>query len=256
MAPTLQNLLDRLADASPESPVADQFRQEVEHALMKTLQKAGLQGLERSVARLNVKGCAFTAELREGPSQAWCRSWRASFDDACRALEVFAIHTGDMQTMSVQYRDTTPRRLNARQTEQAGLQEAIYARYNQVAARAYAGDRAPRLMSADRLILLVAELEADVNNGGFGQYLANKGRRRARSALRALERIGAKRTYRMLEQALSANVSTRRLEQLDGRFYKSSEDLAVLTMKHTAASHSKMRKRRAAHQGDEPDEAR
>lgn len=136
------------------------------------------------------------------------------------------------------------------------MQEAFYARYNQVAARAYAGDRAPRLMSADRLILLVAELEADVNNGGFGQYLANKGRRRARSALRALERIGAKRTHRMLEQALSANVSTRRLDQLDGLFYKSSEDLAVLTMKHTGgASHSKMRKRRAA-QGNEPDEAR
>ncbi len=34
--------------------------------------------------------------------------------------------------------------------------------------------------------LLVGELEADVNNGGFSQYLDNEGRRRARAALAAL----------------------------------------------------------------------
>jgi hypothetical protein len=93
-------------------------------------------------------------------------------------------------------------------------------------------DPSYRLSALDRRLLLVGELEADVNNGGFSQYLNNKGRRRARSALAALTAIGARKTAAMLEEAMAPGVSEARLSALDDRFYKVTEDLAVLAVRH------------------------
>ena len=64
-----------------------------------------------------------------------------------------------------------------------------------------------------------------MNNGGFSQYLHNKGRRRAQSAVRALEAIGARKTSVMLRKALSRSPD---LDALDKRFYAAPEDLAAL----------------------------
>jgi hypothetical protein len=77
----------------------------------------------------------------------------------------------------------------------------------------------------------VGEFEADVNNGGFGQYLGNKGRKRAGEALHALRSIGAKRTADMLASALAPGASDETLERTDKRFYNSAEDLALLTVR-------------------------
>ena len=73
-----------------------------------------------------------------------------------------------------------------------------------------------------------AELEADVNNGGFAQYLDNKGLRRAGEALQALRRVGATATSRLLVAALKPSLSEVARNRLDDRFYKSREDLAYL----------------------------
>lgn len=89
-------------------------------------------------------------------------------------------------------------RLTPRQRRIHAGQEAFYARYMAVGQKAYRDPRY-RLTPDDRLVLLVGELEADVNNGGFSQYLDNKGRRRARAALAALQKVGARKTARMLE---------------------------------------------------------
>ena len=59
-----------------------------------------------------------------------------------------------------------------------------------------------RPSAADRLVRVIGDLEADVNNGGFDQYLSNKGRPQARRAAKCLRSIGARRTGRLLESAL------------------------------------------------------
>jgi hypothetical protein len=107
-----------------------------------------------------------------------------------------------------------------------------------VGARAYRRP-APRLSRDDRLVLLIGELEADVNNGGFAQYLDNQGRRRAGAALAALRTVGAKRTARMLEQALAPGASSDRLSALADRFYAAPEDLPLLAGRHVGLSPEK-----------------
>jgi hypothetical protein len=123
--------------------------------------------------------------------------------------------------------------MTAAQRARHAVQEAFYARYMAAGRVAYGGPGGyQRLMRADRLLLLVGELEADVNNGGFSQYLLNKGRRRARRAVEALDTIGARRTARMLEAALRNAADDTALAKLDERFYEAPEDLAVLATRH------------------------
>ncbi|MBI1737571.1 MAG: DUF4375 domain-containing protein [Candidatus Rokubacteria bacterium] len=123
-------------------------------------------------------------------------------------------------------------RLTPRQRRIHAIQEAFYAKYMAAGARAYAKGRPRRLDRGDRLALLIGELEADVNNGGFAQYLDNKGRRRAREALRALTQVGARRTAAMLAAAMAPGVTERQLAALDDRFSRVPEDLAVYVMRH------------------------
>jgi Domain of unknown function (DUF4375) len=112
------------------------------------------------------------------------------------------------------------------------LHHAFYARYLSVGDKAYSPGSKARIAGADRLVLLIGELEANVNHRGFAQYLARKGRRRAESALRALTTVGATRTANMLSAALAPAVSPSRLTVLDRRFSYSREDLPALTMRY------------------------
>jgi hypothetical protein len=76
----------------------------------------------------------------------------------------------------------------------------------------------------------IGEFEADVNNGGFSQFLLNKGRRRALATVGALRKIRAPKTAAMLRSALAHPTEAELLVKLDDRFYKVPEDLAVKTM--------------------------
>lgn len=111
----------------------------------------------------------------------------------------------------------------------------------EVIATLNAGGR--RVLPADRLVLLVGKLEADVNNGAFAQYLDNKGRPRARAALSALRRVGAHRTARMLERAMGPRVTEGQRDAFDRRFYAVPEDLAVLTARHVGLQPDSRRNR-------------
>jgi hypothetical protein len=91
--------------------------------------------------------------------------------------------------------------------------------------------RARRLCLAAEADQRGRELEADVNNGGFAQYLDNKGRRRAGEALRALRRVGARATARLLEDALRPELPQAARRRLDDRFYEGREDLARLAFR-------------------------
>jgi len=114
---------------------------------------------------------------------------------------------------------------SAAQKKAAKLQAAFYRRYQRLASRT------GKLGVDDRLVQLIGEFEADVNNGGFGQYLGNKGDARAREALACLSAIGAKRSARWLAAALK-DPGEKGLARLDQEFYEKAEDLASLAMNH------------------------
>jgi hypothetical protein len=160
------------------------------------------------------------------------RWWRATVPGK-RMIDISVNVNRYFKSTWVKYlRVREPPRLTPRQRRIDALQQAFYAKYTAAGQRAYGKGRAVRLRADDRLALLIGELEADVNNGGFAQYLDNKGRRRAQEALRALKRVGARRTAGMLSAAMASDVTERRLSALDDRFYRVPEDLAVYTMRH------------------------
>ena len=132
---------------------------------------------------------------------------------------------------SLTYVEVRVPRLRVAELERDAIQKRYYERYMAIGRRAYA-DPPGRISAMERRLLLVGELEADVNNGGFSQYLSNKGPRRARAALAALKAIGAKKTAGMLAAAMTPGASAARLDALDRRFYAAPDDLATLAARH------------------------
>ena len=147
----------------------------------------------------------------------------AGRDSAAAGIEIWFTGGEDPVVAAVSYRVGKPWGSKA-QRSAAKRQAAFYERYEHLDAQRDA------LSPDDRLILLVGELEADINNGGFGQYLANKGEARAREALHCLSAIGAKRTGRWLTAALEAGADADGLGRLDQQFYDKPEDLAALAI--------------------------
>jgi hypothetical protein len=180
--------------------------------------------VDRIIAAANDRGARF-ASVNASPT---VRHWRMALDDG-GALNVVVSAMDDLRTASVHFTDPPPV-LTPRQRRRHAVQERFYARYREAGRRAYA-QPPQRIGADDRLVLLVGELEADVNNGGFDQYLDNKGRPRARAALEALKKIRAARTARLLEAALLPKVSREELSSLDAKFYDHPEDLATLAMR-------------------------
>jgi hypothetical protein len=146
-----------------------------------------------------------------------------------RVLEIWFTGGDHPVVAAVSYRTGKPWG-SKKQKLAAELQAAFYERYAQLAARGAA------LSPDERLIELVGELEADLNNGGFDQYLRNKGEERGRDALAALSAIGARRTGRWLAAALAAGPGATALGRLDEQFNEKPEDLASLVM--TAIGHT------------------
>jgi hypothetical protein len=221
----IASLLGQLVQTEPGGKQAEQVRAELEHALMRVLVRTGPQGLAAFERRLRAQGVTFTRTTERGS----LRAWRADLPQE-RLLEI-AVNAGPyVRTVYVDYRSTRARRLTKREREAAARQAVFYTRYLAAGRIAYTTGGRGRLKAADRLILVVGELEADVNNGGFRQYLENKGIGRAREAVEALERIGARRTLRMLKAAMTVSHGPR-LDSLDEQFQKAAEDLPGLTMK-------------------------
>lgn len=221
--------VDRLATLRPGQAQAQEICATLEHALMKAVKAGGARGADRVIAALNRRGHQFT--LAE--TIATVRIWREPLAGGKRIIEISVNVNRHFKSTAVRYLAVRePPRLTKRQREIHAIQQAFYAKYTAAGRKAYAKERAVRLRGGDRLALLIGELEADVNNGGFAQYLDNKGRRRAQEALRALKQVGATRTASMLAAAMAPGVTERQLAALDNRFYSAPEDLAVYTMRH------------------------
>ena len=220
----LRGLLDRLPRAKAGTKAANTERWEAERLLMGAILERGLPEVDRIVAAANERGGRF-ASVDATPTR---RHWRTALEGG-GTLDIAVSDMGDLRTASVMLHDPPPV-LTPRERRRHEVQERFYARYMSAGSRAYA-DPPRRIGPDDRLVLLVGELEADVNNGGFDQYLDNKGRRRARAALEALKKIRATRTARLLETALRPKASPEDLSALDAKFYDHPEDLATLAMR-------------------------
>ena len=209
-------LVDSLIALTPGTPAAEQPQRAIEVLLMNALKRGGREAGEKMVESLLAHGYVL-----ERVDALPCM-WRVEIPSP-RVLEIWFTGGDDPAVAAVSYRVGKPWGSKA-QKRAAKLQAEFYRRYEGLAP----GDGA--LAPDDRLIQLIGEFEADVNNGGFGQYLSNKGAARARQALASLSAIGAKRTTRWLKSALEGRRGQKGLTRLDQQFWETGEDLASLAM--------------------------
>src|SRR5262245_39035116 len=169
----IASAIEKLMPQTPGARPAEALRARCERLLMSHLSPGGLRAADRLLA-------ALTRRFPESSPHrsASLRMWRLRREEPPRVFDIYFHATRGFRMLSVTYgRIKEPPRLTARQKKKAVLQEAFYARYLEVGQRAYAPGARTRLSPDDRCLLLIGELEADVNNGGFDQYLLNKGRR-------------------------------------------------------------------------------
>jgi hypothetical protein len=222
------SLLGQLVADEPGSRAAEAARGRVEHAVMNVLKTQGTRAPVRIEASLRATGLGFRCTKHVGPRWEWVASLPRE-----RALSVSVTAGPAAKAVYVRYRRVEAPGLTAQQREAASLQAQFYEKYMAAGRIAY-GSRGRRVLGThDRLVLVVGELEADLNNGGFGQYLENKSGV-VPEAVRALERIGARHTLRLLKQALAEEPHSQRLESLDLKYQEAAEDLPGLTMKWVA----------------------
>jgi hypothetical protein len=221
--PTIGALLRRVVQAAPGTAIADSSRRKLENALMRAVKAGGLREVERMIRDAATPALPLAVTARP----AGARVWTAEIPGAGATLRVLVTSDRIMKCVNVSW-DPLPK--PAPETRTSRIQNAFYDRYLAAGQRVYATPP-QRISPADLRILLVGEFEADVNNGGFSQYLSNKGRARAGTTLSVLKDIGAAKTAAMLERALASKADDKALRALDDRFYRSKEDLAVLSMK-------------------------
>lgn len=210
----------------PALAAAARARADLEHLLLRIITRGGPRALERMVEAARQRGLALQPDLET--QHPGLRAWQLEVPSRNALLGVRGFSSRAFRYVSISWnkRPASPK-LTPAQERRRRQQQAFYARYMAAGRRAYASP--PRRISAvERCILLVGELEADVNNGGFAQYLDNKGRRRAGEAMQALHRIGARATARLLEAALRPDLPEAARNRLDERFYSGKEDLAYL----------------------------
>jgi len=223
MALSFQELLRQLVRLKPGGRLAEKLRAELTHLLMRIVRAEGLPGVRRLVKQLTSM-----APLDPVFASGSVRAWRLAVADRVLILQTLTGRT--IKNATVLY-SQAPRPLGPKARVRKDLQDRFYARYSQVGP-AGASRMARRPSAADRLVRVVGDLEADVNNGGFDQYLCNKGRAQARRAVKCLQSIGARRTRRLLDSALGLPPDSPQFERLDKAFYRSSEDLPSLVMRH------------------------
>ena len=209
-------LVDSLVELTPGTAEAEGPQRAIEGLLMDALRSGGREAGESLVESLTARGYALQ-RLDALPCM-----WRVAVPSP-RVLEIWFTGGDNPVVAALSYRVGKPWGSRA-QKRAARLQAEFYRRYEALA------PEDATLSQDDRLIQVVGEFEADVNNGGFGQYLSNKGEARAHEALAGLSAIRAKRTARWLRSALDANGSVDALARLDQQFCEKAEDLASLAI--------------------------
>ena len=222
MAGDIAKLIGRLVELTPDSTEAEAARHAIESELMVALGAGGREAGESLVNSLSEHGYDL---VRVRPC-----FWQVVLPPP-RVLELWFNPPKDPIIAASSYREGTPWGTPS-QKRAAARQEAFYARYEKLIPIDDAA--AAALLPEDRLVFIIGEFEADVNNGGFGQYLENKSNERAHEALRYLEQIRAGRTARWLSSALEAAADSAALDRLDNLFFNKPQDLPSLVMRYLA----------------------
>ena len=216
-------LLRQLVALKPGARRAEKLRAELTHRLMRIVRTEGLRGVRRLVKQVGIT-TPLVPTFATGSVRAWTHT------SAKGVLELQTLTHRSMKNATVSY-SPPPRPLGPKARARKEVQDRFYAWYDEVGP---AGESrmTRRPSAADRLVRAVGDFEADVNNGGFDQYISNKGRAQARRAAKCLHAIGAVRTERMLESALGLPPASLLFGRLDTAFFRSSEDLPSLAMRH------------------------
>ncbi len=217
MPVTLLATIDQLLALDPDDTGVERLRHLAESLLMEALRSAGRAGVESQIATLESR---YSVQR----SQAHACMWRVVLAQPY-VLELWCNPPLDPYIAALSYRRGSPTDTRAR-IAAAKRHAEFYRRYE-----ALTGTR-EALSADDALVARVGDLEADVSNGGFSQYLTNNGMDVAREALAALLAIGAKRTARWLESAMAAGAESPSLAGLDAAFQAKPEDLASLVIRH------------------------
>ncbi|HEX9580814.1 MAG TPA: DMP19 family protein [Gemmatimonadales bacterium] len=116
-----------------------------------------------------------------------------------------------------------------------------------------------RLTAPERVVFCLDALEREVNNGGFAQFFENSSGDYALETIEALRALGATRVAALVAQAVAVfpggrpepdrerrqaqvgrldNTARAKLDQLDGAFYDSPENLAALERQYVSRHQS------------------
>ena len=220
MKDDLADQLTQLDSLQPGTRSAEKRRSVLEHGLMRLVLAEGLPGVRRLMKKLSAR-LAFEPVFAGGS----VRAWRYVVED--RVFEIQTNTGRSIKSASITYSKGPCPSVSPTERARHSLQQQFYARYGKVGA---AGRLASsRLSPSDRLVRSIGDLEADLNNGGFAQYLGNKGRVQAARVLRQLRKIGARRTAELLESALREPRDSP-LDSLDAAYYRQPDDLATFVM--------------------------
>jgi len=197
-------------------------RADTEHALLNRLRDAGLDGLEATLR------AAFADKVTRTPPDASGFEVRFVVEGLQEGLVVTAFSNGDVASVSIdapsapgQPQETDPRH------------DAFYTLYMSVEDTPW--EAVSSLDPMRRAVFLVGLFEAQVMNGGVGQYLANTEGVFLTDTLASLVRIGALESAALLEEAaaIDSDAGTyvaawaerpRDFERIDDRLLRVDED--------------------------------
>jgi hypothetical protein len=224
-----------LAEAVPGSRDLGRRLADLELWLLEALKRDGAPGLAAAVEVLNELGHELAPLRDEDPPR-----WSGPLPDGERRLVISGAASSAAEWVSATLEpiqeDAPP--------EPDPRQAAFYARWETLLGLDDAA--VDELEPADRMVHHLAVLEAEVNNGGFLQYLDNTEGRWLQETLAMLETLRAHRAHELLAEvqrqlagasadrpdawnaALMRLEESGALEPLDDHFYALDEDIAAL----------------------------
>lgn len=180
---------------------------------------------------LNLEGMKFS--LAEASEESPTLIFRSDHSDNAVIVEVFA--TEDVASIGITAEDVPLPNLPAGHQWFYGLWERLIGENV---------ENPPGLPEPERTVYLIASFEADVLNGGLGQYLSNTNGELVEETVAALERVCAPKAASCLRKAAALRKPTeswddlwerggKQLRRLDNKFLADDvEYLAMMAAKH------------------------
>jgi hypothetical protein len=231
-------------------PPGEQLKGELEFAVLEVMNENGEKGLQEAIRTLNQYGHRLTLVARDGELSEYSEV----LSDGSRTFQIRACVSDEFSYVDARYDAVDGVDVTPEDEALEALRQAFYGRYVKIVSNADT-DRFPELEEAARHIYAIGLLQGEVCDGGFSQYFWNTDGQLAAATLEILKRIGAKECVSLLHRAIklygppptddldewydrlekveSEHQAT--LEDLDGGFYESVDDLPVLVMKYLQA---------------------